>query len=71
MILKEPLQEAIKYCFKNNYRIYPTTTDNVTFKITMERGVKKATIKQIYTKRTIDKAVEKLYLRIHNESTKK
>ena len=64
-------QDVIKTVFGLNYVIFPVTSDNVTFKIHIHRGQKKAVIKQIYTKRTIDKAIEELYKKIYAKSKEK
>lgn len=34
-------EEALVYCFRNGYRFYPITKDNVNYKIVVEKGLKR------------------------------
>lgn len=60
-------QEALKYCFKEGYKIYPVTTDNNTYNIEINLGHQTAKLAENYSARTIHKGIAETYLRIYNK----
>jgi 2-phospho-L-lactate transferase/gluconeogenesis factor (CofD/UPF0052 family) len=60
-------QEALKYCFKEGYKIYPTTDDNATYKIEVTRGNDRAIFNQVYNQKDIHQAIADVYLKIYNK----
>lgn len=59
-------QEALKYCFKEGYKIYPITDDNATYKIEVIRGNDRAIFNQVYNQKEIHQAIADVYLKIYN-----
>jgi 2-phospho-L-lactate transferase/gluconeogenesis factor (CofD/UPF0052 family) len=60
-------QEALKYCFREGYKIYPITDDNTTYRVEVTRGNDRAIFKQVYNQRTIHQAIADVYLKIYNK----
>ena len=60
-------QDALKYCFKEGYKIYPVTKDNVTYHVEMTLGHQKATLAEAYSMTSIHKGIADTYLRIYNK----
>jgi len=64
-------QEAVVWCIKNDYKIYPVTTDNSTYQVCVTRGSDKAIIKTIYKRSNIDKAISDVCVKIYRQKTLK
>jgi hypothetical protein len=62
--------DAVRYAFANDYRVYPVTEDNYNYRVVVERGSKKAVSSKIYTKNTIDKAIERTIFKIQENAIK-
>jgi len=54
-------QEAIKWCFKEGYRIYPVTKDNITYQVEVCKAHQKALLTETHSKKSINKAVADTY----------
>lgn len=52
---------------KQGYKIYPVTKDNVTYQIEMSKANQKALLVDVYSKKTIDKAINDLYFKIYDK----
>lgn len=59
-------QDALKYCFKEGYKIYPITDDNATYRIEVKRGKDRAIFNQVYNQKEIHQAIADVYLKIYN-----
>ena len=64
-------QEAVKYCFKQDYKIYPITTDNTNYKVQVEKDGHKRLFDEKYNPETIHKGVADMYNRIYNKHINK
>ena len=60
-------QEALKYCFKEGYKIYPITDNNVHYRIEVSRGKDRAIFNQVYNQKKIHQAIADVYLKIYNK----
>jgi len=60
-----PNQEAIIYAHRQGYKIYPTTSNNETYKIVMELGHQRAILEEVYTKRDVDWGLQEVYNRVY------
>lgn len=58
-------QEAIKFCFREGYIIYPITKDGVNFQIQMNLAHQTAIIEDVHTSTTIHQAICDLYEKIY------
>lgn len=59
--------EALKYCFKEGYKIYPVTSDNVNYQIEISKAHQRALLTDIYTSKTIHQAIANTYDRIYSK----
>jgi len=64
-------QDIIKWCFKEGYRIYPITKDNLTYQVEVCKAHQKALLTETHSKRTIHKAVEDVYIKLYNKQNSK
>ena len=72
-IVKKPFTtnyDAIRYCFKEGYKIYPFTTDNVVYFVSMEKGHQKATLTERYTMKDIDFGINEIYNKLYDKRIK-
>lgn len=71
-IVKQVLvnQDAMKYCFRNGYKIYPITTDNASYRIQVTKGNQIFTFEDMYNKNTIHKGISDVYDKIYNKHLK-
>ena len=72
-IVKKPFitnYDAIRYCFKEGYKIYPSTTDNAVYFVTMEKGHQKATLTERYTLKDIDFGINEIYNKLYDKRNK-
>jgi hypothetical protein len=72
-IVKKPFTtnyDAIRYCFKEGYVIYPFTTDNVVYFIHMEKGHQKAALTERYTMKDIDFGINEIYNKLYDKRIK-
>lgn len=60
-------QEAIKWCFKEGYKIYPVTKDNVVYQVEVCKAHQKALLTETHTKKSIHQAVADVYLMLYNK----
>ena len=60
-------QEAIKWCFKEGYKIYPVTKDNLTYQVEVRKAHQTALLTDTYTPRTIDQAISDTYMMLYNK----
>ena len=60
-------QEAVKYCFKEGYKIYPVTSDNVSYRVEVSKAHQIATIKDIYYQKDINQAIADTYEMIYTK----
>ena len=64
-------EDAVVWCIRNGYKVYPVTEDNENYQVYVSKGTNSAKIANIYKKRDIDKALLKICIKIykqHNES---
>ena len=54
-------QEAVRYAFKEGYRIYPVTKDNVNYQIEVSKAHQKALLTKFYNKNNIHDGVIACY----------
>lgn len=59
-------QEAVKFCFKNGYKIYPVI-DKFVYYVMVEYGSKRKRYHVTYTKTTIHKGIEDMYHLIYEK----
>ena len=59
--------DALKWCFDNDYKIYPVTEDNQNYRLVVERGAQRKMGKRIYNWRQIDQAVWDLMEYLYNK----
>jgi hypothetical protein len=59
--------EALKFCHKKGYKVYPVTDDNIHYQVEVTLGTKKGRYKDIYTSVTIHKALAETYTKIYNK----
>ena len=62
--------DALKFCHKEGYKIYPVTKDGVNFQIEMTLAHQKATLEEVYTQTAIHQALCDLYLKIYKSKYK-
>lgn len=60
-------QEALKYCFKEGYKIYPVTSDNVNYQVEISKAHQRALLTEVYTSNTIHQAIADTYDRIYSK----
>lgn len=60
-------QEALKYCFKEGYKVYPITTNGVTFKVEMTLAHQKHTLPEEYKEAKIHQAIADTLEQIYNK----
>jgi len=60
-------QEALKYCFKEGYKIYPVTSDNVNYQIEISKAHQRALLTDTYTSKTIHQAIADTYDRVYSK----
>lgn len=63
-------QDALRFCHKEGYKIYPVTSDGVRFQVEMTLANQKATMEEVYTATTIHQAVCDLFEKIYNSKRK-
>lgn len=63
-------QEAIKFVFREGYKIFPITDDNQTYKIRMIKGHQQATLEETYTSRDIDWGISEIYRKLYERQKK-
>lgn len=71
MYLEGVRQKAIRWCFRNDFIIYPVTKDNVSYNVMIEKGLKKVIIEDIYSKITIHQGITDIYLRLYKKHNTK
>lgn len=59
-------QEAVKFCFKNNFKIYPLVLGIGKFKVAISKGTKEVFSEEIYSQKTIHQAIADTYLSVYN-----
>ena len=59
--------DALQWCFRNDYKIYPVTEDNQNYRLMIERGAQKKMGQRIYNWRQIDQAVWDLMEYLYNK----
>ncbi len=71
-IVKQVLvnQDAMKFCFRNGYKIYPITTDNAVYKIQVTKGRQIFTFEDRYNNKTIHQGISDVYDKIYNKHLK-
>ena len=52
------------------YKIYPSTTDNVVYFVSMEKGHQKATLTERYTMKDIDFGINEIYNKLYDKRIK-
>lgn len=68
----EPIETvAYVWCIRNGYKVYPVTKDNQLYQVCIERGSDKAMINTLHTKRTIDKGIMSMLIKIYKQKSKK
>ncbi len=60
-------QEAVKYCFKEGYKIYPITKDNVSYQIEISKAHQKAVLSEVYNDKDIHQAIADVYQRYYDK----
>ena len=60
-------REALKYCFKEGYKIYPVTSDNVNYQIEISKAHQRALLTDVYTSKTIHQAIADTYDRVYSK----
>lgn len=60
-------QEAVKYCFREGYKIYPITEDNVNYRIEISKAHQKAILEEVYSQKDIHQAISDVYQRYYDK----
>tara|TARA_R110002020_G_scaffold75022_1_gene191310 strand:- start:434 stop:649 length:216 start_codon:yes stop_codon:yes gene_type:complete len=71
MYLENLRQKALRWCFKNDFVIYPVTKNNKDYNIVIEKGLKKVFIEDVYTKTTIHQGITDIYLKLYKKHNTK
>lgn len=60
-------QEAMLYCFRNNFKVYPIKNKDSTYNISVEKGDKVLVSDSIYNEKDLQQAIwdtfEKIYVK--------
>ena len=63
-------QDAMKHCFREGYKIYPITKDNVTYQVEVTKGNQEFTYPDVYDRNKIHQAISDVYDKIYNRHLK-
>ena len=62
--------DAFVWCIRNNFKVYPVTENNEDYKVVVEFEGGSHKFPQMYTKKTISRAVSDMYCKIYEQKSK-